>query len=540
MSKLVKHLPCDACGSSDAVALYTDGHTYCFSCGDYKDGDEPIATATAGSKSIHSVPDNFTDLADRHISAATARKYGVTNIPDEGVKVKHIYPYYDRSGIHVANKLRFRSGKDFVAEGPINECGLFGQQLFPAGSANAITLVEGECDAMAAFELQGSRYPCVSVRNGASGAAKDVADNFEYLNSFEQIVVCFDKDEGKVKPDGSVHYPGQEAALAVAAMFAIGKVRVLTLADAKDANDYLVNGWGDKFRKEWWAAPKWTPTGLKLGKDMWDEISAPRKFDTVPYPWPGLNDLTYGIRKSELVVVTAETGVGKTSVLKEIEYYILQNKVDDGVGFLHLEEPNADTALGLMSIAADKPLHLPDVREGVDSDELRKYYDAAVNSERVVIWDHFGSNSIHEVLAKVRHMHNLGCEYIVLDHLSIVVSDQSGDERKQLDEITTKLKTLCMELNIAVIAVIHLNRAGLIRGTAGVEQLANIVVRLERNKVDPDAWRRNVTKLVVEKNRFCGRTGPGCWLYYDEVTGRLRELDGEQIKTFEAGETSGW
>lgn len=44
------------------------------------------------------------------------------------------------------------------------------------------------------------------------------------------------------------------------------------------------------------------------------------------------------------------------------------------------------------------------------------------------------------VLDKVRHMHALGCKYTVLDHLSIVVSDQSGDERKQLDEISTKLK----------------------------------------------------------------------------------------------------
>ena len=149
-----------------------------------------------------------------------------------------------------------------------------------------------------------------------------------------------------------------------------------------------------------------------------------------------------------------------------------------GIGLLHLEEPNSDTALGLMSITANKPLHLPDVRETVDNDELRKYFDSTINNDRVVIWDHFGSNSIHEVLAKIRHMHNLGCKYIVLDHLSIVVSDQSGDERKQLDEISTKLKTLCMELNIAVIAVIHQNRQGQIRGTAGVEQLANMVIKL--------------------------------------------------------------
>jgi twinkle protein len=186
-----------------------------------------------------------------------------------------------------------------------------------------------------------------------------------------------------------------------------------------------------------------------------------------------------------------------------------------------------------MSIHASKPFHLPDTERTVE--ELRDAYDAVINTDRVVIWDHFGSNSVDAVLDKIRHMHALGCKYVVLDHLSIVVSDQSGDERKQLDEIATKAKTLCMNLNIALIVVIHQNRAGSIRGTAGVEQLANIVIKLHRDKLDTDEWRLNVTKVVVEFNRFCGRTGPACYLFYDEITGRLTELSQEEIETYEEG-----
>ena len=129
----------------------------------------------------------------------------------------------------------------------------------------------------------------------------------------------------------------------------------------------------------------------------------------------------------------------------------------------------------------------------------------------------------------------LGCKYIVLDHLSIIVSDQSGDERKQLDEIATKLKTLTMELDICVIAVIHNNRNGEIRGTAGVAQLANIVINLERDKTDANEWRRNITKVTVEKNRFCGYTGPASYLWYNPDTGRLSELDEDEVATFESG-----
>jgi twinkle protein len=179
------------------------------------------------------------------------------------------------------------------------------------------------------------------------------------------------------------------------------------------------------------------------------------------------------------------------------------------------------------------PYHLPDTER--DPTALRAAYDTVLNNNRAVVWDHFGSNSVDAVVNKVRHMAALGCKYIVIDHLSIIVSDQAGDERKQLDEITTKIKTLCMELDLAVIAVIHTNRQGQIRGTAGVEQLANIVMRLERDKTEPNEWRRNVTKLTVEKNRFCGFTGPSSYLWYNSQTARLSELEEEEKQLFDAG-----
>lgn len=527
---------CKACGSSDACEVYED-HTHCYSCSEqvwFKDKNEEVHLEAVGT--IKAIGTEFVAIGDRRISQAACQFFGVT--VDQGV---HQYPYPDPDGRHISNKFRRVDTKEFWAEGSFKHAGLFGQHLFPAGSSRAITLVEGELDALAAFDMQGRRFPVLSVKNGAGGAVRDCTEAFEYLNAFDKIVICFDKDVGKVnEKTGAVHYPGQEAAVAVANLFEIGKVRILTLKDYKDPCEYSKRGLGEQFVKEWWQAPQFTPTGLKLGKDMWDEISAPKKYETISYPFKGLNTATYGLRLSELVIITADTGVGKTSVVKEIEHHLLTDSTAKdrkaGVGLLHLEEANSDTALGLMSITASRPLHLPDHRERTTQEELRDYFDSTVNTDRLVVWDHFGSNSIHEVLAKIRHMHNLGCKYIVLDHLSIVVSDQSGDERKQLDEITTKLKTLCMELNIAVIAVIHQNRSGQIRGTAGVEQLANLVMKLHRDQESPDPSRRNITKVVIQKNRFSGITGPALYVRYNNETGRLTELDPDEISLYEGGE----
>jgi Autographiviridae DNA primase/helicase len=539
--------PCPDCGSSHALSIYEDGHTYCHKCYKHTQQDtqeEEQENLSHEDEEAHEEPannyrritplaKNFSALGDRGIDQITAEKFQVKAVLNDEIKnVRHVYPYFDRDGNHIGNKLRTKFNKGFFVEGDIGKSALFGQNLFPPGG-KSITIVEGECDAMAVYQMFGHKYPVVSVKSAATAVA-NVLDNYEYLVSFEKIVLVFDADKTQARQDGSTVNPGQDAAKAVAAILPLGKVRVVTLVQGKDANEYLQRGLSSDFQKEWWNAPDWTPAGIRLGKDLWEDIKTPKSNESINYPWDALNELTYGIRPSELVIVTAETGVGKTSVLKEIEHHLLANS-PHSIGLLHLEESNGDTGLGLMSIEANKPLHLPDVRETVTQEELKAYYDKTINSERVIIYDHFGSNDITDLLNKIRHMAALGAKYIVLDHLSIVVSDQSGDERKQLDEISTKLKTLCMELNIAVLAVIHQNRNGQIRGTAGVEQLANIVIKLIRDREDDDPWRRNVTKVVIQKNRFSGKTGPAAYLYYNSETGRLEELDKHGIAKFESG-----
>lgn len=544
-----KRCPCGS--SSDAYSIQDNGWGKCFSCdknfhpkqvAEFEGKErvvnrlEEVEYKPTNAQQIRPLPENFEALTDRGISAATARKYKVTVNQNPNIDLAHIYPYF-RDGIHVANQLRRRSQKGFRWEGDkaaVNE--LFGQHAFPKGSAKSITVFEGACDAMAGFELMGSRYPAVAVTS-ASTAVSECRAAYEYLDSFEKIYICFDTDEPKTMPNGEVRYPGQEAAEKVAGLFKIGKVHIVSLKEHKDANDYLRAGDGAKFQKEWWAAPSYMPAGLKKGSEMWDEINKVENKFSVPWPYESLNRFTYGIRLSEAVIIQAPTGIGKTSFFKECEQHVLHHpdvvEKGYGVGLLHLEESNTDTALGLMSIAINKPLHLPDVE--VTPEEKREAFDKSVNTDRLVIWDHFGSNSIEEVLSKVRHMAALGCKYIFIDHLSIIVSDHSGDERKQLDEISTKLKTLTMELNIAVLCIVHENRQGEIRGSMGPEQLANLHLAMFRDKEDPNEWRRNVTKIVIKKNRFGRRTGPALWLWFNEATGRLEELSKEEADLYEAG-----
>lgn len=543
-SEFLYHTRCLSCGSSDANGYYSDGHSHCFSCGHHTNGstngkdnqfmEEDIAHSET-KPDITPLTDVFRAIPKRGLTKESVQRYQIDINMDPETDVAHRYPYF-KDGVHVANKVRKRNSKEFYWEGSPKEVELFGQHLWPPGCAKAITVVEGEIDAPSAYQLQGSKYPVVSVASAGS-AIKDCKVNYEYLNSFEKIVICFDKDEPKAKPDGTLFYPGQEAAQRVAQMFAPGKCAVLTLQRGKDPSDYCQNDLVREFVKEWWDAPIQRPDGIVSGTDLWDDIISERSSFAVPYPWKGLQRATYGMRLSEAVLLMADTGLGKTKFFHTLALQVLNDPAiienNWGVGMLMLEEPNRETAIHLMGTHAGKPYHLPDTEK--TPEELRRVYDEVINTERLLFYDHFGSNEIDVIVNKIRHMAVMGCKYIFVDHLSIIVSDQSGDERKDLDEISTKLKTLTVELDIAILCIIHTNRQGDARGSAGPEKVANVHLLIERDKEDPDPIRRNITKVTVKKCRLTGRTGPVSWVYYDSNTHQLYDLDEDAINKFEQG-----
>jgi twinkle protein len=528
-SEFVRHIACEHCGSSDANALYSDGHTYCFSCGviesessheDRERWKEEINRAKAMKTEGEVKP-----IPDRGITRDTCEHYKVTQTGQ-----KHIYPYADESGAYVASKVRTVANKTFSVEGHWGKSTLFGQSLFHKGG-KYVTLVEGELDALAAFQMLGSKWPVVSIKNGAQSALKDCKANFEWLDSFESVVICFDADE-----------PGKKAAEEVAELFGVKAKIVKHIQNCKDACDYLKSGETKSFVDSWWKAETYVPDGIVAASSLWDEVSKPEQPAEALYPFKGLNSLLYGFRPAELVTVTAGSGLGKSQFLREILYHIL-NTTKWNIGGMFLEESVRKTARSIMSLRANKLLHLPDTK--VSTEELHDAFQHTLGTDRIYLFDHFGSTSADNIINRIRYMAKAcDCRIVFLDHLSIIISGQdNGDERKAIDVMMTRLRTLVQELNITLIVVSHLKRPNgnqghedgqavslsQLRGSGAIAQLSDAVITLERNSMSADATERHTTKVAVAKNRYSGLTGPACDLRYDVDTGRMFEVKLEDL-----------
>jgi twinkle protein len=524
-SHFVKHEPCPSCGSKNNLARYSDGHAVCFTggCDHYERATGEVIESKPKANRTLEMTGVVASIPDRRISEATCKKFGVTVEYDtEGQISKHHYPYFDKdTGAQTGNKSRIVSNKAFYASGTFDNVGLFGQQAFKGGG-KYITIVEGEADALAVSEMFDGKWAVVSIRSGASGAVKDIKQNLEWLESFENVVICFDSDKA-----------GQEASRAVLDLFTPNKAKNVQLS-AKDAGDMLKERNVQGFIREWWNAKTYQPDGIIAGLDTWDSIVAQEDVKSIPYPWSCLNDMTYGFREKELVTITSGSGMGKSQIVRELEHYLL-GATDDNIGILALEEDIPKTALGIMSIEANQTLHLS---RDFSREDKKVFWDKTLGTGRIYMFDHWGSTNEDNLLSRIRYMaKGLDCKWIILDHLSIVVSDQeNGDERKAIDSIMTKLRQLVQETGVGLFLVSHLRRPSgkahedggqislaELRGSAAIAQLSDMVIGLERDQQNKDAQVRNTTTVRVLKNRYAGLTGAACYLYYDKDTGRMIE-----------------
>ena len=528
-NKYVKKEPCPNCDSKDNLAVYSDGHAFCFGCS-YR---RPAPTETKHKRKTYYSPSPVTsplikfvqhkELSHRGISEETAKFFNYGYAEQNGERVQ-VATYEDQKGRPIAQHLRLKGpkGKTFRWVGDCKNVQLWGQRLWRnhGNYGNVFAVVtEGEIDAMSISQVQGNKFPVVSLPSGAQSANKYLAANLKWLNQFARIVLCFDSDEA-----------GEKASEKAIEVLPAGKAAICRLP-RKDANEMLLAGESEELKSLLWKATPVRPDSILNASDLWEELTKEGASSVCPFPYPMLDQFTRGFRKSQMITIAAGSGTGKSSLCRELAHHFLKNKLT--VGYIALEESVQRTMQGILGIELNKPLHLEDHVEEVEG--LKSAFDRLFGTEKLFLYDHFGSMDPDRLIEQIQYMATAeGVDVVILDHLTIVVSGLADvDERRAIDITCTKLRQVVESTGVGLILVSHLRRpqgvsheqgqqvsTSDLRGSSAILQLSDLCISAERNQ-QGDPGERSELQLRVLKNRHTGMTGPIDKLLYDQNTGRL-------------------
>ena len=266
------------------------------------------------------------------------------------------------------------------------------------------------------------------------------------------------------------------------------------------------------------AARGLTPISAVL-LDVYDRLNELAASDAaVPGLSTGLGDLDLaisGLNKSDLILLAARPGMGKTSMALNILLHAGKFS-GKSVAFFSLEMSREQLVLRLISnesFVDNKKLVTGKLNES-DWEKVAAAADA-LNRTKILI-DDDSTVSVADINAKCRRVEDLGL--VVIDYLQLMTSaggkERSGDNRQQIvSDISRALKIMAKELNVPVLCRTQLSRANEsrtntrpmhsdLRESGAIEQDADIVMFLYREDYyEKESENHNLAECIIAKNR---------------------------------------
>lgn len=511
----VTHQPCPFCESSDAFSYDKEKNVYgCFKCdrkGRYSSLDSVVVEASYVDNNRQSyTPKAIVTSVGKHtamrsISQKTMEDYGVLTYGDQQ---EYVYP----SG---GKKVRTLSEKKFFAKDGFKGDELFGMNLFTAGCAKKVTITEGELDALSVAQMLKSTYINPVVSLPSANPSKKLWDNcHEWLNSFDNIILSVDKDEA-----------GNAIADKIAKMFP-NKVYRVDHSKFKDANEFLQNNAGAEFKSAWWNAKKYTPENVLNTTDQFLSLYRDTpEHQYVPTGIQALDDKIMGLMQGHFTVIKAPTGIGKTEVMRYLEYNMLQRGIP--IAVWHLEETKLRTLLGLVSYELQDNLTRRDLIDEKKAEDLVVEAIKKITKDELFYQFYLSDGQgADDLIDQIRFFSQAaGCKFVFFEPIQDVVAGLSEDSKEQmLADLSVRLSKLAAELNVGIVTIAHTNDNNEIKYCKMVGQRASVIIDLQRDKEATTIEERNTTYIRVEKNRPCSEEGNAGMMRFNTETFTLREV----------------
>jgi len=556
----IKNQPCPdqvKCRSSDGMQVYEGGDGFCFVCQNFWKKEEVDGAPTKGNSvdevegfkrvkkqislaEIHELP--VKGFQKRGIPRDICEFFGIrVSFDGKGEIDQHFYPYGEGYNVRVV------ADKKFYTVGRKSE--LCGQEKFSAGGKRLI-ITEGEIDMLSiayASKRKWDRiYPVVTM--GSASNIELLAQNREWIRSYDEVVLWMDSDKaGKAALEKAVRIIGFD------------KVKVAKHSEFKDANEvHLKAGW-ENILKPVFDAERVKPGGIISRKDLKERMRLLNSVVALPYPdcMAGVNSKAKGMRFGEITLFTSGTGSGKSTLLREIILEIKRTApLEHKIGICALEESPEAEARRMSGMQLNRNT----AREELDFETLEQGFDELFGTEdeeeRILMLDHEGSMNDTSIIDKIEYMCLMGCRYILIDHITILVSEGidnlQGNEAQ--DKIMNALLSIVKRYPVWIGLVSHLRKVGQgqtsfeegklpsmddIKGSGSIKQISFDIIAFARNMNAAEEKTRNTIKMAVLKCRTVGLTGRCIGAIYDYETGRLTAADDDSLSDSDEGFSKG-
>jgi len=247
----------------------------------------------------------------------------------------------------------------------------------------------------------------------------------------------------------------------------------------------------------------------------------------IPTYFSSIDKLLIGMGQSDLIVVGARPGMGKTAFCLNIAANVACRQ-KKAVAIFSLEMSNEQIVSRMLSAEALIDSYKMRSGELEDNDWSNLARAAAVLSETDILIDDTTGITVTGMKAKLRRVKNLGL--VIIDYLQLMQSDSKSDNRVQeIGEISRNLKLLAKDLKVPVITCAQLNRgvegrtdktpmASDLRDSGAIEQDADVIMFLYREeyyKDDPE--KQNTAQCIIANSRH-GSTGKADLGWYGQYT----------------------
>lgn len=533
------HQDCDDCGAKRSLSVY-EGHTFCFACRKRNSMTSSNNTEKTPSQRTMIQEGNFIGWDERGITKPTLKKCGVMggkymNPTTREVEKCMIFPYRDKSGNLIGQKLRFKD-KTFMSLGEVKSGNpMFCQNLCKPKDSKKLVITEGEVDCLSIRE-HFEKMDIVSIPNGAGSAVKALSENLPFIEKYGEIILCFDSDDA-----------GREAVEAATSILPMEKLFIAQSSQYKDANEALIKGGREALSQLVFQNTSYSPKDVVSGSELWDVLDVEPP-ECLTYPYPLLQKMTYGLRKNEMVMIGGGSGSGKSTLAAEVAYHLV-NEHKQKIGYIALEDSLKKAAERFISLELNKRVHIAMERP---NDEYKEAYDKVLGNDSIHFTNTFGSVDVDRMLSTMRYLVKAkGVDFIILDHITILLSGlesmEKGSQHQQISAAMTKLRTFVDDTGVGLVVLSHLNRndglnpkrssdeegkqpryipiqeGGIptpenLKGSGSLVELADICIMFGRDTINGS----DEVNLWVAKNRFEGSTGGVDTLTYDKETGRLK------------------